>query len=82
MRDFKEFVPKPAKKNNCRVRTGRNPAEHEALVKHCTPIRTPGAGAGDYRELSEVVAAWADLPDVLKGAILGIVRSAQPGARQ
>jgi hypothetical protein len=29
----------------CKVRTGCSPTEHQALVKHRTPIRTPGGGA-------------------------------------
>jgi len=37
---------------------------------------------GDLPELLEIAAAWRGLPDVLKGAVLGIVRSAQPGDRQ
>jgi hypothetical protein len=39
-------------------------------------------GSVDLPEVLEIAAAWRGLPDVLKRAVLGIVRSAQPGDRQ
>ncbi len=59
----------------CRVRTGRTPAEHQALAQAYSPHCSPGAEKGLGDDLSEVVAAWPLLAGPLKAAVLAIVRS-------
>jgi hypothetical protein len=62
----------------CRVRTGRTPAQHQALVKDYSPHCSPASGTGVWAEFSEVAGSWAGLPEPLRAAILAIVRSSHP----
>ena len=59
----------------CRVRTGRTPAEHQALAQAYSPHYSPGTERALGPELSEVIAAWPLLAGPLKAAVLAIVRS-------
>jgi len=73
--------PKVRDGARCRVRTGRTPIEHQALVKVHSPYCAPGAEKGLGADLGEVIAAWPLLADPLKAAVLGIVRSVATGLR-
>jgi len=59
----------------CRVRTGRTPAEPQALAEAYSPHCSPGKEKSLGADLSEVVAAWPLLAEPLKAAVLAIVRS-------
>ena len=59
----------------CRVRTCQTPVEHQVVTERDTPQDTlePGTRAGF--EVCEVIRAWTKLPEVLRAAVLAIVRS-------
>ena len=52
---------------------------HQGLTGNAPQIAPQNSGRPE--EVEEIAAAWCRLPAVLKDAILGIVRSAQPVRR-
>ena len=60
-----------------RVRTCEVEAPHEALAT--SPIQIATQNSRRSSELGEITSAWAELPDVLRAAILAIVRSCRLG---